>query len=84
MGRAWSVYCCKIYVLGDRFCLQWAGKAYKKVLDSCRKKVNHLHSVISNRDINMSAPRLLLLSEVRPSLSMGVRVSKKFEEGLNT
>ena len=33
----------------------------KKVLDNGRKKVNQLHSVISNRDINLSARRLLLL-----------------------
>ena len=38
------------------------------MLDSGRKKVNQLHSVISNRDINMSAQRLLLFSVVRPSL----------------
>ena len=30
--------------------------------------VNQLHSVISNRDINLTAWRLLLLSVVRPSL----------------
>ena len=32
----------------------------KKVLDCGRKMVNQLHSVISNRDINLSAHRLLL------------------------
>ena len=32
-----------------------------------RKKVNQLHSVISNRDINLIARRLLLLSVIRPS-----------------
>lgn len=46
----------------------------KKVLDSGRKKVNQLHSVLSNRDINMSARRLLLLSVVRPSLEYGSEV----------
>ena len=45
----------------------WDGHI-KKVLDCGRKKVNQLHSVISNRDINLSARRLLLLSVVRPSL----------------
>ena len=40
----------------------------KKVLDNGRKKVNQLHSVISNRDINLSARRLLLLSVIRPSM----------------
>ena len=33
-----------------------------KVLDNGRKKVNQLHSVISNKDINLSAPRLLLMA----------------------
>ena len=32
----------------------------KKVLENGRKKVNQLHSVISNRDINLSARTLLL------------------------
>ena len=40
----------------------------KKVLDNGGKKVNQLHSVISNRDINLSARRLLLLSVIRPSI----------------
>ena len=43
----------------------------KKVLDNGRKKVNQLHSVISNRDINLSARRLLLLSVIRPSIEYG-------------
>ena len=37
----------------------------KRVLE---KKVNQLHSIISNRDINLSARRLLLLSVIRPSI----------------
>ena len=41
------------------------------MLDCGRKKVNQLHGVISNRDINLSARRLLLLSVVRPSLEYG-------------
>ena len=48
----------------------WDGHI-KKVLDCGRKKVNQLHSVISDRDINLSAHRLLLLSVVRPSLEYG-------------
>ena len=48
----------------------WDGHI-KKVLDSGRKKVNQLHSVITNRDINISARRLLLLSVVRPSIEYG-------------
>ena len=39
-----------------------------------RKKVNQLHSVISNRDINLSARRLLLLAVVRPTLEYGSEV----------
>ena len=31
------------------------GCAYKNVLDNGRRKVNQLHSVICNRDINLSA-----------------------------
>ena len=46
----------------------------KKVLDNGRKKVNQLHSVISNRDINLSARRLLLLSVIRPSIEYGGEV----------
>ena len=44
------------------------------MLDSGRKKVNQLHSVISNRDINLSARIILLLSVVRPSLEYGSEV----------
>ena len=40
----------------------------KKLLDNCRKKVNQLHKVISNRKVNLSAPRLLLLSVIRASI----------------
>ena len=32
-----------------------------------REKVNQLHSIISNRDMNLSARRWLLLSAIRPS-----------------
>ena len=46
----------------------------KRVLDSGRKKVNQLHSNISNRDINLSARRLLLLSVIRPSIEYGSEV----------
>ena len=45
----------------------WDGHI-KMVLDCGRKKVNQLHSVTSNKDINLSARRLLLLSVVRPNL----------------
>ena len=43
----------------------------KKVLE---KKVNQFHSVVSNRDINVSAHRLLLLSVIRPSIEYGGEV----------
>ena len=36
-----------------------------------RKKRNQLHSILSNRDINLCARRLLLLSVVRPSIEYG-------------
>ena len=47
------------------------GCAYKKVVSKGRKKVNQLHSVISNRDINLTAHRLLLLSVIRPRIEYG-------------
>ena len=40
----------------------------KKVLDNGRKKVNQLHSIISNRDINLSAHR--------PSMEYGGKYRK--------
>ena len=46
----------------------------KRVLNNGRKKVNQLHSIISNRDINLSAPRLLLLFVIRPSIEYGSEV----------
>ena len=43
-----------------------------KVLDNGRKKVNQLHSVISNMDIlNLSAHRVLLLAVVKSTLEHG-------------
>ena len=38
-----------------------------KSIDIVRKKVHQLHKVINNRNINLSARRLLLLSVVRPT-----------------
>ena len=46
----------------------------KTVLDNGRKKVNQLHKVISNRNINLSAHRLFLLSAIRPSIEYGSKV----------
>ena len=43
----------------------------QKLHDNCKKKVNQLHNVISNRDIYLTARRLLLLFVVRPSLEYG-------------
>ena len=43
----------------------------QKLHDNWQKKVNQLHSVISNRYINLTARRLLLLFVVRPSLDYG-------------
>ena len=40
----------------------------KDVCVNGRKKLNQLHSVLSNRDINLCARRLLLLSVVQPSI----------------
>ena len=44
------------------------------MLDSGRKKLNQLHNVISNWDINLSAHSLLILSVARPSLEYGFEV----------
>ena len=46
----------------------------QKVHDNCKKKVNQLHSVISNRAINLTVQYLLLLSVVRPSLEYGSEI----------
>ena len=46
----------------------------KKLLYNCRKKVNQLHKVISNKIANLSASRLLLLSVIRPSIEYGSEV----------
>ena len=46
----------------------------KKLLDNGRKKVNQLHKVISNRNINLSAHRLLLLSLIGLSIEYGSEV----------
>ena len=54
-----------LHVMGPGTCM---------IRDNCKKKVNQLHSVISNRDINLSAWRLLLLSVVRPSLEYGSEI----------
>ena len=46
----------------------------RKLLDNGRKRVNQLHKVISNRNINLSACRHLLLSVIRPSIEYGSEV----------
>ena len=46
----------------------------KKLLDNGRKKVNMLHKDISNRNINLSVHRLLLLSVIRCSIEYGSEV----------
>ena len=45
-----------------------------KLLENGRKKVNQLHKVISYRNVNLSAPRLLLLSVIRPNIEYGSEV----------
>ena len=46
----------------------------RKLLDNGRKRVNQLHKVISNRNINLSACKHLLLSVIRPSIEYGSEV----------
>ena len=48
----------------------------KRVISNGRKKVNQLHSILSNRNINLSARRLLLLSVLQPSIEYGSEVWK--------
>ena len=53
------------------------GYAYtyiKELLDDSRRNINQLHKIISNRNINLSACRLLLLSVIRPSIENGSEV----------
>ena len=66
---------CKYTYLGIDFQCNGAWDAHiKRVVENGRKKVNQLHSVISNRGVNLSARRLLLLSVVRPTLEYGSEV----------
>ena len=55
----------------------------KKVLDTGRGKLNKLHSIISNRDINLSARRLLLLSVIRPSIEYGSEIWEGNKANIN-
>ena len=61
--------------LGVNFASNGAWDSHVKgVYVNGRKKLNQLHSVLSNRDINLCARRLLLLSVVRPSIEYGSAV----------
>ena len=55
-------------------CNNYAYIIIKKLLDNGSKKLNLLHKVFSNRNINLSAHRLLLLSVFRPSVEYGSEV----------
>ena len=58
--------------LGIYFACNWAWDVHiQKVCNTCKESVNWLHSVISNRDINLT---VLLLSVVRPSLDYGSEI----------
>ena len=46
----------------------------KNLLNNGRKKVNQPHKFISNRNVHLSARRLLLLSVIRPSIEYGSEV----------
>ena len=50
------------------------GTYIKKLIQNGIQKVNQLNSIISNRYINLSARRMLLLSDLRPSLEYGSEV----------
>ena len=55
----------------------------KKVLSTGKEKVNKLHSIISNRNINLSARRLLLLSVIRPSMEYGSEIWEGNKANMN-
>ena len=55
----------------------------KKVLSTGKEKVNKLHSIISNRNINLSARRLLLLSVIRPSMEYGSEIWEASKANMN-
>ena len=60
---------CSYSYLGIDFLCNGAWDVHvKKVIDSGRTRLNQLHAVISNRSINLSARRMLLLAVIRPSL----------------
>ena len=46
----------------------------KKLIQNGKKKVNQLHGIISNRNINLSARRMLLLLLLCPSVEHGSEV----------
>ena len=54
------------------------------MLDSGRKKVDQLHSVISSRDNYLSACRLLLLEVVRQNLEYGSEANETQEAMLES
>ena len=63
--------------VGIDFSSNGAWKIYiRKLLDNGKRKANKLHKVINNRNINLSACRLLLLSVIRPSVEYGIEVWK--------
>ena len=74
-GCGENIDCLECVVIGIDFACNGAWDVHvKKVIDSGRTKLNQLHSVISNRSINLSARRMLLLAVVRPSLEYGNEV----------
>ena len=61
--------------LGVNFASNGAWDSHVKyVCVNASKKLNQLHSILSNSDINLCARRLLLLSVVRPSIEYGSAV----------
>ena len=61
--------------LGIDFSYNGARDAHiKKLIQNGKNKVNQIHSIISNRYINLTARRMLLLSVLRPSLEYGSEV----------
>ena len=70
-----SVSNCILSYLGVDFSYNGALDTHiKKLIQNGKQKVNQLNNIISNRYINLSARRMLLLSVLRPSLEYGSEV----------
>ena len=76
MGRTSSPKIIKVYI-GVDFTSNGAWDEHvKRVLQNGRKKISQVHGIISNRDIDLTARRVLLIPVVRPTLEYGSECGK--------